>query len=183
MIYLAHNVSFLEKLGVPPRRALHRQHFLFLFHESAGRICVSADRLYRAGPDFARPRQRRAAAVLLPSVSRGLNTCWVRRRCWPFCFRKSPGFPDWFCSSCRRVWRGASWTWNHLWIAGSLILSSLIWIAILVTAGNGAVGMGEVENRRRRVATRRDVLRRGLRAERSTRCCEPSRATFSILLS
>jgi ABC-2 type transport system permease protein len=26
---------------------------------------------------------------------------------------------------------GASWTWSNLWIAGSLILSSLIWIAIL----------------------------------------------------
>ena len=26
---------------------------------------------------------------------------------------------------------GPSWTWNHLWIAGSLVLSSLIWIAIL----------------------------------------------------
>jgi len=26
---------------------------------------------------------------------------------------------------------GSAWTWDHLWIAGSLILSSLIWIAIL----------------------------------------------------
>src|SRR5207247_10610540 len=26
---------------------------------------------------------------------------------------------------------GAHWTWDHLWIAGSLVLSSLIWIAIL----------------------------------------------------
>jgi ABC-2 type transport system permease protein len=26
---------------------------------------------------------------------------------------------------------GASWTWSNLWIAGSLIVSSLIWIAIL----------------------------------------------------
>jgi ABC-2 type transport system permease protein len=26
---------------------------------------------------------------------------------------------------------GAAWTWDHLWIAGSLILCSLIWIAIL----------------------------------------------------
>lgn len=26
---------------------------------------------------------------------------------------------------------GSSWTWDHLWIAGSLMLASLIWIAIL----------------------------------------------------
>ena len=26
---------------------------------------------------------------------------------------------------------GPAWTWSHLWIAGSLVLSSLIWIAIL----------------------------------------------------
>jgi ABC-2 type transport system permease protein len=26
---------------------------------------------------------------------------------------------------------GSSWTWDHLWIAGSLVTSSLIWIAIL----------------------------------------------------
>jgi ABC-2 type transport system permease protein len=26
---------------------------------------------------------------------------------------------------------GAAWTWNHLWIAGSLLLSSWIWIAML----------------------------------------------------
>jgi ABC-2 type transport system permease protein len=26
---------------------------------------------------------------------------------------------------------GSGWTWDHLWIAGSLVLSSLIWIAIL----------------------------------------------------
>jgi ABC-2 type transport system permease protein len=26
---------------------------------------------------------------------------------------------------------GPSWTWDHLWIAGSIVLSSLIWIAIL----------------------------------------------------
>jgi ABC-2 type transport system permease protein len=26
---------------------------------------------------------------------------------------------------------GTSWTWDHLWIAGSIVLSSLIWIAFL----------------------------------------------------
>jgi ABC-2 type transport system permease protein len=26
---------------------------------------------------------------------------------------------------------GAAWTWNHLWLAGSIVLGSLIWIAIL----------------------------------------------------
>jgi ABC-2 type transport system permease protein len=26
---------------------------------------------------------------------------------------------------------GATWTWTHLWIAGSLVASSLLWIAIL----------------------------------------------------
>jgi ABC-2 type transport system permease protein len=26
---------------------------------------------------------------------------------------------------------GSAWTWDHLWIAGSLVLSSLIWIAVL----------------------------------------------------
>ncbi|MGC2172082.1 MAG: hypothetical protein WA555_09550 [Candidatus Sulfotelmatobacter sp.] len=26
---------------------------------------------------------------------------------------------------------GAGWTWNHLWIAGSMVLSSLIWITVL----------------------------------------------------
>ena len=131
MIYLAHNASFLEQVGVPSRRALHRQQFLFQFHERAGHVGVSADRLCRAGTDFARSCQWSAAAIFLPSVSRGLNMCWAKRRCWQFCFRKSPGCRDWFSSSCKRASPGRSWTWNHLWIAGSLILSSLIWIAIL----------------------------------------------------
>jgi ABC-2 type transport system permease protein len=26
---------------------------------------------------------------------------------------------------------GSNWTWHHLWLAGSIVLSSLIWIAVL----------------------------------------------------
>ena len=62
---------------------------------------------------------------------RELSTCWANRRCWRFCCRRSPGCRDWFCSSCRPVLQGRVGRGSNLWIAGSLFVSSLIWIAIL----------------------------------------------------
>ncbi len=60
-IYLAHSASFLREMGVPGDALLS-------FHQRAGRVCISSDRVHRPRLDFAGSRQWGAAVVLLPAV-------------------------------------------------------------------------------------------------------------------
>src|SRR6266567_1221855 len=96
MIYLAHNASFLQQIGVPK-----------------GVLTNGALPLYFCRP-FSRAEyvlgKSSMLAILLSQIT------WV------------PGLVLFIVQASLAGW---SWTWSHLWIAGSLIVSSLIWIAIL----------------------------------------------------
>lgn len=130
MIYLAHSVSFLAQLGVPGGLvAIDNKFFFnfisvqgvfaFLLTAFAGPGLISPDLANGALPlYFCRPFSRAeyvlgkssVLAILLSQIT------WV------------PGLVLFIMQASLA---GASWTWTHLWIAGSLILSSLLWIAIL----------------------------------------------------
>ena len=130
MIYLAHSASFLAKLGVPSQlisidstfffRFISVQGVLaFLMTAFAGPGLISPDLANGALPlYFCRPFSRAeyvlgkssVLAIVLSEIT------WV------------PGIVLFIMQSS---FAGGKWTWDNLWIAGSVVLASLIWIAIL----------------------------------------------------
>src|SRR5882724_11417457 len=130
MIYLAHNVSFLEQVGVPKGVLSINNTFFFNFMRVQGVFAflltaftgpglISPDLANGALPlYFCRPFSRAeyvlgkssVLAILLSQIT------WV------------PGLVLFLVQASLA---GASWTWDHLWIAGSLVLACWIWIAIL----------------------------------------------------
>lgn len=130
MIYLAHNASFLQELGLPKGVLSIDNKFFFIFMSVQGVFAflvtaftgpelISPDLANGALPlYFCRPFSRAeyvlgkssVLAILLSQIT------WV---------------PGLVLFAVQASLAGASWTWTHLWIAGSLVLSSLIWIAIL----------------------------------------------------
>ena len=130
MIYLAHSASFLQQLGLPAgvltidnKFFFHfisvQGVFAFILTAFAGPGLISPDLANGALPlYFCRPFSRveyvlgksSVLAILLSQIT------WV---------------PGLVLFAMQAGLAGASWTWSNLWIAGSLIVSSLIWIAIL----------------------------------------------------
>ncbi len=130
MIYLAHSVSFLAQLGVPGGLVSIDNKFFFnfisvqgvfafLLTAFAGPGLISPDLANGALPlYFCRPFSRAeyvlgkssVLAILLSQIT------WV------------PGLVLFIMQAGLA---GTTWTWTHLWIAGSLVLSSLLWIAML----------------------------------------------------
>ena len=130
MIYLAHNARFLEEVGFAKGvLTIDNQFFFnfmavqlvfaFLLTAFTGPGLISPDLANGALPlYFCRPFSRAeyvlgksaVLAILLSQIT------WV------------PGLILFFVQASLAGW---SWTWTHLWIAASLVLSSLIWIAIL----------------------------------------------------
>jgi ABC-2 type transport system permease protein len=130
MIYLAHSASFLQEMGVPAGVLSIDNKFFFNFVSVQGVFAflltafsgpglISPDLANGALPlYFYRPFSRAEYVIGKSSVLAILlsQITWV------------PGLVLFIMQASLA---GASWTWNHLWIAGSLIVSSLIWIAIL----------------------------------------------------
>lgn len=130
VIYLAHSASFLAKIGIPAQILSIDSKFFFRYMSVQGALAflltafvgpglVSPDLANGALPlFFCRPFSRTeyvlgkssVLAVLLSQVT------WI------------PGIVLFVMQASLA---GASWTWSNLWIAGSLILSSLLWIAVL----------------------------------------------------
>ncbi|SRR5579864_860723 len=129
-IYLAHNLSFLEQIGAPSGFLVINNKFFywftfvqgwlaFILTAFAGPGLISGDLANGALPlYFCRPFTRSEyvlgkASVLVILLS---QITWV------------PGLVLFIVQA---TLAGPSWAWDHLWIAGSLIISSLIWISIL----------------------------------------------------
>jgi len=130
MIYLAHSASFLQQLGLPTGILSIDNKFFFHFMSVQGVFAflltaftgpglISPDLANGALPlYFCRPFSRveyvlgksSVLAIMLSQIT------WV------------PGLVLFIMQASLA---GPSWAWNNLWIAGSLVLSSLIWIAIL----------------------------------------------------
>jgi ABC-2 type transport system permease protein len=130
MIYLAHSASFLQEIGVPSEIISIDNKFFFHFMSVQGVLAflltaftgpglISPDLANGALPlYFCRPFSRAeyvlgkssVLAILLSQIT------WV---------------PGLILFVMQASLAGPGWTWSHLWIAGSLVLSAVIWIAIL----------------------------------------------------
>jgi len=130
MIYLANSASFLDKIGFPPAmltidnqfffRVMSVQGgFAFLLTAFVGPGLISPDLANGALPlYFCRPFSRAeyilgkssVLAILLSEIT------WV---------------PGGILFAVQSSFNSASWAWENLWMVGSFLISSLIWIAIL----------------------------------------------------
>lgn len=130
IIYLAHSATFLAKLGIPSQlisidnmfffRYMSVQGVLaFLMTAFAGPGLISPDLANGALPlYFCRPFSR-AEYVLGKSSVLGIllsQITWI---------------PGVILFAIQASFAGRNWIWENLWIVGSLIVGSLIWIAIL----------------------------------------------------
>src|SRR5580692_11064299 len=130
LIYLAHSASFLEEMRIPNGMLsidnrfffnfmIVQGVFAFLLTAFAGPGLISPDLANGALPlYFCRPFSRTEYVLGKASVLGILlsQITWV---------------PGLILFAMQASLAGASWTWNHLWIAGALVLASLLWIAFL----------------------------------------------------
>jgi ABC-2 type transport system permease protein len=129
-IYLANNLSFLQQIGAPSGLLVIDNRFFFYFMNVQGWLAfvltafagpglISGDLANGALPlYFCRPFSRSEYVLGKASVLGILlsQITWI---------------PGLVLFVVQAALAGPSWAWEHLWIAGSLIVSSLIWIAIL----------------------------------------------------
>src|SRR5579872_1092198 len=130
LIYLANNLAFLRQIGAPPQILVIDNKFFFYYLNVQGVLAfvltafegpglISSDLANGALPlYFCRPISRAEyifgkASVLGIVLS---EITWV---------------PGLVLFTVQAALAGPIWAWEHLWIAGSLVVSSLIWIAIL----------------------------------------------------
>jgi ABC-2 type transport system permease protein len=129
-IYAAHNLSFLDRFGAGNQTIRIDNKFFFYFMNVQGVLAFVLTAFTGPGlisPDiangalplyFCRPFSRAeyvlgkasVLAILLSQIT------WI---------------PGLVLFAAQSSLAGSEWAWQHLWIAGSLILSSFIWIAIL----------------------------------------------------
>jgi len=130
LIYLAHNLSFLERYGAGNRLISIDNQFFLVFMTVQGTLAfvltaftgpglISPDLANGALPlYFCRPFSRAeyvAGKASVLAILLSLIT-WI---------------PGLVLFAVQASLSGYAWTWDHLWIVGSLVLSSFIWIAIL----------------------------------------------------
>ncbi len=130
LIYLAHNLSFLENLGATRQLIRIDNKFFFAFMDVQGVLgfvltaftgpgLISPDLANGALPlYFCRPFSRAEYVLGKASVLAILLSLitWV---------------PGLILFAVQSSLAGMTWTWENLWIAGSLVLSSFLWIAVL----------------------------------------------------
>lgn len=130
LIYLVHSATFLQEIGLRNEILSIDNEFFFHFMSVQGTLAFLLTAFVGPGlisPDlangalplyFCRPFSRAEYVVGKSSVLAILlsEITWI---------------PGLILFAMQASLAGASWTWSHLWIAGSLVLSSLIWIAIL----------------------------------------------------
>lgn len=128
-VYLSHNLSFLQRLGASPQILTIDNKFFFYFMNVQGMLAFILTAFFGPGlisPDlangalplyFCRPFSRAeyvlgkssVLAILLSEIT------WV---------------PGVVLFTVQASLAGPRWAWNNLWIVASLILSSLLWIAV-----------------------------------------------------
>ncbi|HXM10558.1 MAG TPA: hypothetical protein VN946_11470 [Terriglobales bacterium] len=130
IIYAAHNLSFLERFGSDGGLIKIDNKFFLYFIEVQGVLGFVLTAF--TGP-----------GLISPDLAHGALALYL---CRPFSraeyiLGKASGLaivlsqitwiPGLFLFAVQSSMAGAGWTWDHLWIAGSMVLSSLIWIMVL----------------------------------------------------
>jgi len=130
MIYLAHSVSFLAKLGVPSQLISIDNMFFFRFMSVQGVLAFLMTAF--AGPGLISPDLANGALPLYfcRSFSRA-EYVLGKSSVLAILLSEITWIPGVVLFIMQASFAGTKWTLDNLWIAGSLILSSLIWIAIL----------------------------------------------------
>jgi len=129
IIYLSHSLTFPANFSAGPFVSIDNEFFYyfivvqgalaFVLTAFTGPGLISPDLANGALPlYFCRPFSRAEYVIGKASVLAILlsQITWV---------------PGLILFAVQASQAGAAWTWNHLWIAGSLLLSSWIWIAML----------------------------------------------------
>jgi ABC-2 type transport system permease protein len=129
IIYLSHSLTFPANFSTGPFVSIDNEFFYyfivvqgalaFVLTAFTGPGLISPDLANGALPlYFCRPFSRAEYVVGKASVLAILlsQITWI---------------PGLILFAVQASQAGAAWTWNHLWIAGSLLLSSWIWIAML----------------------------------------------------
>jgi len=129
-IYLAHNLSFLEKLGAASQLVAIDNKFFFYFMNVQGVLAFLVTAF--AGPGLISPDLANGALPLYfcRPFSR-VEYVLGKSSVLAILLSQITWMPGLVLFAVQGSLAGASWTWSHLWIAGSLVLSSLLWIAIL----------------------------------------------------
>jgi ABC-2 type transport system permease protein len=130
LIYLAHNLSFLESFNNFGAQFKIDNRFFFTFIDVQGVLAfvltaftgpglISPDLANGALPlYFCRPFSR--AEYVLGKAS--VLAIFLSQITW---------IPGLVLFGVQASLAGSAWTWDYLWIAGSIVLSSFIWIAFL----------------------------------------------------
>jgi ABC-2 type transport system permease protein len=130
IVYVANNLAFLQQLGMPSEIFEINNRFFynfmtvqgvlaFILTAFAGPGLISSDLANGALPlYFCRPLSRAEYVFGKASVLGILlsEITWI---------------PGMILFVIQAALAGPSWAWHNLWLAGSLMLSSLIWIAML----------------------------------------------------
>ncbi len=129
-IYLANNLAFLQRIGAPSTLLTIDNRFFFYYMNVQGTLAfvltafagpglISTDSANGALPlYFCRPFSRAEYVFGKASVLGILlsQITWV---------------PGAMLFIVQAALAGHGWAWNHLWLLGSIVLCSLIWIVIL----------------------------------------------------
>jgi ABC-2 type transport system permease protein len=129
-IYVANNLAFLQQIGAPANVLTIDKRFFFYFMNVQGTLAfiltafvgpglISADLSNGALPLYFCRALSRTEYVLGKASVLGIllsQITWI------------PGLVLFIVQS---TLAGPAWMWDHLWIAGSIIVSSLIWISVL----------------------------------------------------
>lgn len=130
MVYLAHSATFLAKLGIPSQLLSINNMFFFRYMSVQGALAFLMTAL--AGPGLISPDLANGALPLYfyRPFSRaeyvlGKSSVLV------ILLSQITWIPGVILFVIQASFAGQNWVWENLWIMGSLIVGSLIWIAIL----------------------------------------------------
>jgi len=130
IIYLAHSATFLAKLGIPSQLISIDNMFFFRYMSVQGVLAFLMTAL--AGPGLISPDLANGALPLY--FCRPFSRAeYVLGKSSVLCILLSQitWIPGVVLFVIQASFAGQNWIWENLWIIGSLIIGSLIWIAIL----------------------------------------------------
>jgi ABC-2 type transport system permease protein len=130
-IYLAHNLSFLQAFGAARDRfVIIDNKFFFYFVNVQGVLAFLLTAF--TGPGLISPDIANGALPLYfcRSFSR-VEYVLGKSSVLGILLSQVTWIPGLILFAVQAALAGRAWTWSHLWIAGSLVVSFLIWIAFL----------------------------------------------------
>ena len=129
-IYLAHNVSFLQKLAAPSQMFAIDHRFFYYFVNVQGVLAFIVTAF--AGPGLISPDLANGALPLyLCRPFSRVEYVLGKSSVLAILLSQITWMPGLILFAVQASLEGPRWAWSHLWIAGSLVVSCLIWIAIL----------------------------------------------------